>query len=170
MGYVILQLALTLDGYIARPDGSVDFLDGTISEFDVEFQSFVSSIDSIVMGRNTYEKMRTFGEIPFKDKRILVLTHQIDTPKEEHVHFVNQDVVSLFQQQKGNIWLFGGSNLIRQCLEYDLIDEYQLFVVPQLIGDGIRLFQSNKTNSTLTLQKIDSYGDNVYLVYTRNRE
>jgi dihydrofolate reductase len=67
MGYTILQVALTLDGYISREDDSVDFLDAIDDSFSDHFNSFVSSIDSIVMGSKTYEVMLSFGDIPYKN-------------------------------------------------------------------------------------------------------
>lgn len=170
MGYVILQLALTLDGYIARTDGTVDFLENSMDGFQTDFDDFVSSIDSIVMGRKTYNQMLTFGDIPFKDKEIYVLTHNVDTLAEPHIHFTNQDLESLLNKLSGNIWLFGGSQVITQCLEQDLIEEYQLFIVPHLIGDGIRLFEPRKNGTALQLHRTKQYGDNVLLIYKQCKE
>lgn len=169
MAYVILQLALTVDGYIARTDGRVDFLDDTMSEFEPEFQTFVSSIDSIVMGRNTYNQMLTFGEMPFTDKTIYVLTHQTDTPSEPHVQFTDKDLQSLMNELEGTVWLFGGAHVIAQSLDLQLIDEYQLFVVPHLIGDGIRLFPPNESQSRLLLLENKQYGSNIYLRYKTSK-
>lgn len=167
MAYVILQLAVSLDGYIAKTDGTVDFLDEPIPEFNDQFQSFITSVDSIVMGRNTYNQMVTFGDIPFKDKDIYVLTHQSDTPKAPHVRFVNEPIEKVLNQISGQVWLFGGSGLIKQCMDLEQIDEFQLFIVPHLLGEGIPLFQKNVGLSDLTLRETKQYGNNVYLTYTK---
>ena len=86
MSYIILQLALTLDGYIARKDGSVDFLDDMGStDFTESFNTFVKNIDTLIMGRGTYDKMLEYGDIPFKDKKIFVLTSKKLTSTQKNI-------------------------------------------------------------------------------------
>ena len=168
MNYVILQLALTLDGYIARKDGSVDFLDDINSSFKDEFDSFVNSVNKIIMGRGTYEKMLEFGEIPFNDKEIYVLTSKNLSSKQSNIIFTDENIQSLVKKINNNIWLFGGSKVIQSFISLDLIDELQLYVVPKIIGDGIPLFLKNNGIDNLELVKIQKYNKDVLLVYKKN--
>lgn len=167
MSYVIVQLALSLDGYIARKNGDVDFLGDMNTEFTEEFNSFVHSIDTIIMGRGTYEKMLEFGEMPFKNKKIYVLTKQKLKSNEPHVTFTKTNISSLCQEIDGNIWLFGGSKVIKSFINLGLVDEFQLLYVPQIIGEGIPMFLNSSGMKDLTLVKHEHYGDSLFVVYKK---
>jgi len=167
MNYVILQLALTLDGYIARKDGSVDFLDDINSSFKDEFDSFVNSVNKIIMGRGTYEKMLEFGEIPFKDKQIYVLTSKEFHSNQKNIVFTSKNIETLLKEMDCKIWLFGGSKVIQSFMNLDLIDEYQLYIVPKIIGEGIPLFIENNGLSNLKLFKHEQYNNDILLVYKK---
>lgn len=167
MSYVILQLAQTLDGYIARKNGSVDFLDDINSSFTKVFNKFVKNIDTIIMGRGTYEKMLDFGEIPFKDKKIYVLTSKDLYSNQENIVFTNKNIKFLIKTENNNIWLFGGSRVIQSFINLDLIDELQLYIVPKIIGDGIPLFLKNKGLCNLKLVSHEQYNSDILLVYKK---
>lgn len=167
MNYVTLQLALTLDGYIARKDGSVDFLDDINSSFKDEFDTFINSVNTIIMGRGTYEKMLEFGEIPFQDKQIYVLTSKDLHSKQKHIVFTNKKIEILLKDINDKIWLFGGSKVIQSFMNLDLIDEYQLYIVPKIIGEGIPLFIENKGLPNLKLIKHEQYDNDILLVYKK---
>ena len=168
MSYIILQLALTLDGYIARKDGSVDFLDDMGStDFTESFNTFVKNIDTLIMGRGTYDKMLEYGDIPFKDKKIFVLTSKKLTSKQKNITFTSDPIESVVKKANNNIWLFGGSKVIQSFVNLDLIDEMQLYIVPKVIGEGIPLFLENNGLSTLKLVKHENYNNDVLLVYKR---
>ncbi len=167
MSYVILQLALSIDGYIARKDGTVDFLGEMNEEFTKVFNTFVDSIDSIVMGRGTYEKMLEFGEMPFKNKQIYVLTSKKLETNEPHVTFTKQSVSSLCSEVEGNIWLFGGSKVIKSFINEGLVDEFQMFYVPQIIGEGIPMFLKSDEMKDLTLVRHEQYGNSLLVVYKK---
>lgn len=167
MSYVTLQLALTLDGYIARLDGSVDFLDDINPSFKDEFKEFIKSIDTIIMGRGTYEKMLEFGEIPFNDKKIYVLTSKDLSSHQENVIFTNEDIKDIIKSEDNNIWLFGGSKVIQSSINLDLIDEFQLYIVPKIIGDGIPLFLENDGLSNLELVRHEQFDNDIMLVYKK---
>lgn len=167
MSYVILQLALSLDGYIAREDGSVDFLKNINPDFTETFERFVSSIDTIVMGRKTYQKMLEYGDVPFKDKTIYVLTTKDMTASESNIIFVDDNVNNFMKKAMGKMWLFGGANVIRQFVNADLIDEMQLYIVPQILGKGIPLFLENNGLDNLTLKEAKAYGNDVFLQYKK---
>ena len=167
MSYVTLQLAQTLDGYIARKNGNVDFLDDLNSSFTKNFNKFVKKVDTIIMGRGTYEKMLDFGEIPFKDKRIYVLTSKDLYSKQKNIVFTNKNIEIILKTEDNNIWLFGGSKVIQSFINLDLIDEFQLYIVPVIIGDGIPLFLKNKGLSNLKLVSHEKYNSDILLVYKK---
>ena len=167
MSYVTLQLAVSLDGYIARKDGSVDFLDNMESTFSDEFNKFVKGVDILVMGRTTYEVMLRFGGIPFKGKKIYVLTSKKLISDDDNIIFSNEDIESIVKREEGLIWLFGGSKVIQSFMNKDLIDEFQLHVVPHIIGEGIPLFLKSKEMKDLTLVSSNQYGNSIHLVYKK---
>ncbi|MCD4826302.1 MAG: dihydrofolate reductase family protein [Acholeplasmataceae bacterium] len=169
MGYVILQLALTIDNYIARLDGSVDFLDPIDDSFNNQFKNFIDSIDSMIMGRNTYEVMLKFGDIPFKNKKIFVLTHDVNRYTHPDIIFTDINIKKLVDQLDGNIWLFGGANLITHFMDENLVDELQLYTVPKTTGSGISLFNKHDQNNEWTLISHERFSDNLYTIYRKNK-
>lgn len=141
---VILYIAMSMDGFIARPDGSVDWLDNVEGEGDNGYGNFYNKVGTVLMGRNTYEEvLKLTDEFPYAGKSCYVLTR---SPFEEnkHVHFTDENPVSLIPRLKesseGYVWLVGGGQLIKQFLEQKLIEEVELYIIPKLIGKGIRLF------------------------------
>lgn len=143
MGKVTLNLAISLDGHISRVDGAVDFLTELPqdSEVAIEFNTFLKSIRSIIMGRLSYEKTKSFGTYPFSDKDTYVLSR---VHKEDNdVYYTDKDITKLVEElkPKGDIWLFGGSNVITQFINLKLVDELYVTIAPIIIGKGIPLFK-----------------------------
>jgi dihydrofolate reductase len=145
MRKVILGLGISLDGYIARRDGSVDFL---FMPKDYSMAPFFRTIDTAVMGRKTYEvsvKMGggSFGGSPLTS---FVMSRSMPPGKRGGVIFTQQSPISLvaeIRQRAGkDIWLMGGGELARDFLKADLVDELYLGVVPALLGEGLPLFPS----------------------------
>ncbi len=169
MSKVKLQLAMSLDGYIARSDGSVDFLDAMHENLTEDFNTFVESIDTIIMGRGTYEVMLGFGEIPFQNKKIIIMTSKDLEVKQENIIISDMKIEDVVEKESGNIWLFGGAKLIQSFVNLDLVDEFHIVVVPKIIGSGIPLFLENKRMEQLKLEKVNQYGDLVMIVYKRKR-
>ncbi len=167
MSYVTLQLAMTIDGYIARKNGNVDFLDDVNPLFNEEFTKFVNSVDTIIMGSGTYKKLLDFGEIPFVDKKIYVLTSKNSPSNQENIIFTSEKIEDILKKENNNIWLFGGSKVIQSFINLDLIDEFQLYIVPKIIGDGIPLFLENNGLSNLELCKHNPYDNDIMLVYKK---
>lgn len=167
MKKVILQLAISLDGYIARKDGSVDFLSNMESTAAERFHAFLQDIDHIVMGSNTYETMLGFGDIPFEDKNIIVATRRTFDNKYPHVSFVDRKTDDIISTINGTIWLFGGAKMIQSFINKDLIDVYHLHIVPHIIGDGIPLFLKSKEVMNLELTEVEKLGNSVELVYKK---
>ncbi len=168
MRKIILNLATSVDGYIARKDHDVDFLPQPSPEAMKPFNKFLSTIDTIIMGSNSYDIMCQFGDYPFKDKKTIVVTSKNFEPIDNFI-FTSEDIETILTKQDGNIWLFGGAKLIQYFTEKDLIDEYQITITPTLIGSGIPLFLPFKNDIKLQLEQSEILNNNITLYYRRAR-
>jgi len=152
MRKVIYYAAVSLDGYIARPDGSVDWL---YDAEDYDTESFFDSIDTIIQGRKTYEQALTFGEWPFGNKESFIFSKTKAGEVSQHGLFVDQDIPVFINQMRSvpgkDIWLIGGGELAGAFLDACCIDTLWLFVHPVLLGEGIPLFQLPHNETQLTL-------------------
>lgn len=146
MGKLRLFIASSLDAYIARPDGSVDWL---FTDGDYGYKDFYDSIDIVLMGRKTYEQVLEFGDYPYADKDSFIFTRRdIISSQNENVRFISKDIVgfteSLLRSQSDDVWLVGGSQIIKIFLEHDLIDDIIVSIHPIILGEGIPLFDHIK--------------------------
>ena len=144
MRRIILGAAISLDGYIARPNGAVDFL--VMSEGSSKaIAEFFSSIDALVMGRKTAPATGGSSRFPIQ-LPTYVFSRSQPPGERDGLTFVNESPESLvarLRQQPGkNIFLMGGGELAREFLKADLVDEVSLSIVPVLLGEGIPLFPS----------------------------
>lgn len=175
MAKVILYIAASLDGYIARIDGEIDWL--SIVERageDYGYAAFYESVDALVMGRKTYDLALTFGEWPYPGKKSFVFTHSDLTSDRNDVVFLSSDVASgvatIEAQGFHTLWLVGGGALTRSFLQNDLIDEYILSLIPVLLGNGIPLFSTTGREEKLVLAGSTEYPSGlVQLHYKRHR-
>jgi dihydrofolate reductase len=139
-------IAVSLDGFIARPDGSVDWLKMPQDNEDYGFASFMDSIDALVMGRNTFDFVIATGEWLYGDKPVIVLTHrllQIPTELAEAVEtsaLVPLELAAeLDRRGMGHVYVDGGVT-IQSFLDAGLVDRMIITTIPILIGTGIPLF------------------------------
>jgi dihydrofolate reductase len=142
MRKVVLGLGISLDGYIARPDGSVDFL---FMPKDYSMGPFFKTIDATVVGRKTYEVgLKMGGSFSDSKMKSYIFSNLLPPGERDGVIFTNDspsNVVAAIRKKPGkNIWLMGGGELVRAFLKEDLVDELYIGVVPVLIGEGIPLF------------------------------
>ena len=145
---VSAYIATSLDGFIARADGELDWLnnDGESDGEDYGYQEFMDSVDVLIMGRNSFEKVLTFGEWPYGSKRVIVLgtsypaipAHLPDTVTALSVR--PADLVDRLSAQGAKHLYVDGGITIRRFLAAGLIDEITITRIPILIGDGIPLF------------------------------
>jgi len=147
-------IATSLDGYIARRDGGIDWLRVVEQPGeDYGYQAFMSSIDALVMGRKTYDTALGFGDWPYSGKRCIVLTHR-PAPATNGEEFFNvqpeQLAEKLAAEGARRVYIDGGE-VIRQFLTARLLDELTLSVVPILLGTGISLFGAGVPEQRLTL-------------------
>jgi dihydrofolate reductase len=159
---VVLYIATSLDGYIARDNGDIDWLSivQTPGE-DYGYNQFIKSVDTVIMGRKTYEKVVSFGiGFPHRNKSCYVLTRSGRTG-DENVEFYSGDVESLIQdirrKRDGNIFVDGGAEIIHEFMLKDLIDVFVISVVPVLLGSGIRLFREGWKEKKLALRDSRSF-------------
>ena len=160
MGKIILYIAASLDGYIARETGDVDWLP---TNTDSGYDKFYKSIDIVVMGKKTYDQILTFGEYPYKEKKSFVFSRDNSQTRDENVEFASN--VEEFAKKltsivsRGDIWLVGGSELLSAFLRHKLVNEIIISVIPIVLGNGIPLFQNIDQEIKLELMKITKYSD-----------
>ena len=149
MRKVILSAALTLDGYIARRDGSVDFLQAANhSDPDLlrSMTAFFGTIDTAVMGRKTFDAAleMTGGTYDGHGLATYVMSRSLPPGEREGVTFTDltpRDLVATLRAYPGkDIFLMGGGETARAFLKDDLVDDLRLGIVPVLLGDGLPLF------------------------------
>jgi dihydrofolate reductase len=149
---VTMHVVASLDGFIARKDNSVSWLEdgGSVYEAGVslseeEVEAFVKAIDCYVMGSRTYELALELGW-PYGDTPVVVVTGREWPAARKSVEFYAGDLKALVKENLAprfrNIWLVGGAMLCQRFLELGLVDEIRLTVAPVLLGDGLRLFGS----------------------------
>jgi dihydrofolate reductase len=135
-------LAMSLDGFISRPDGSVDWLDHYPAPPE-EYASFFGGIDTVLVGRATYDLVLGFPEWPYRDKRVAVLTHRPPTSRHGET-FVAGDpahvLAALAASGTRSAYVDGGA-VVSQFLSAGLLDELTVTIVPLVLGAGRRLFQ-----------------------------
>jgi dihydrofolate reductase len=167
---IILNLAMSLDGYIARLDHRVDYLDGMDPAKADAFHAFLKNVDTIIMGSTSYDKMMDLGGHPFPEKHTYVLTTQEyeDVDNVEFVDLEIEDMVKLAKKKtKNNIWLFGGAKVVQQFIDKGFIDEFIITIAPRVIGTGIPLFLFSDSDVELELVSSEKVGDFVTLHYRK---
>ena len=161
-----LFIACSLDGYIAKEDGSVNWLPQTENS---GIDHFYKSIDTVLMGNTTYEQILTFEKYPYKDKISYVFTRNPDQKKkDENVEFtseVEEFTKKLILSSGKDIWLVGGGDIISTFLNLKFVDELILSVIPVMLGKGIPLFKNITEERKLELIKTTEYAELVELSY-----
>ncbi len=174
---IIAYLATSADGYIARPDGNVDWLDRPRIAGDYGIRAFLRSIDTILWGRKTYDFALQHGGLAMFGSKVKNYVFSTQPPQKQptDVTFVTQPVAKFIQRlrtQRGkDIWMMGGASIIGSFLDAGGIDELILHVIPILIGDGIPLEVRRYRNVALKLKSVRKYADGVVrLHYIVNRK
>lgn len=185
MRKVILNLAISLDGFIEGPNGEIDWL---VRDPTMDFGDILTDIlrdkDAIFYGRISYEKWghyRPDAESPklkaayelLHSKTKYVFSHS-QTGDDSNTIFINSNIkekVMAIKQQPGkNIWLYGGAKLTTTLMNFDLVDSYRLAVHPVILGKGKPLFQNIEDRHKLKLVSSEGYPSGVVLLsYEANR-
>ncbi|MFG0250656.1 MAG: dihydrofolate reductase family protein [Phycisphaeraceae bacterium JB051] len=164
---VSVFIATSLDGYIAREDGALDWLDAASQTVtpgeDCGYKAFIQSVDALVMGRKTYEKVLTFGDWPYGDKPVIVLSHQpIDFPDALLQSVSHSDLPpeqlceALASRGLKRVYLDGGQT-IQRFLAANLVDEMIITLIPTLLGNGISLFGELAKDIPLKLMSTQTF-------------
>jgi dihydrofolate reductase len=173
MRNVVLGAGISLDGYIARPNGDVDFL---FMPKDYSIAPFFATIDTFILGRKTFDAAVRMGGGPssFGTTATYVFSRSNPPGKRDGLIWVNRSPATLIRQLRKrsgkHIWLMGGGELAREFLKADLVDELRLGIVPVLLGAGIPLFPSGFPQRDFTLVENKTYSKGlIVLKYKRTR-
>lgn len=169
---IILNLAMSIDGYIASEDGGYDWIIGdgdnkldTKDKWD--YTEFSKGIDIVVMGKKCYDQ--NFHN-DFKDKKVYVATSK-ELDDYDNIHFIKDDVCKFIEEEREkegkDIFLFGGGSLVDNFIKKDIIDEYIIGIIPTILGKGRSLFLGNNPKIDLHLEQYNLENGIVILKYSR---
>jgi len=153
---VILYIATSLDGYIAKPNDDLGFLSIVEKEGeDYGYADFIKTVDAVIVGRKTYDKVLSMGfDFPHTDKDAYIIT-RTTRPSIGSVKFYTGDLKSLVDKLKSengkNIFCDGGSEIVHELLKNDLIDEFIISIIPILVGNGTKLFKDGRPEQLVEL-------------------
>lgn len=176
MSTVTLHMVSSLDGFIAKKDNSVAWLENAGSAYAAgasvtaeEAAEFVKAIDCYVMGSRTYEHALELGWV-YGDTPVIVVSSRKWPAARESVEFYAGDLKKLLDEKLApryrNVWLVGGAMLCQRFLELGLVDEIRLTIAPVLLGDGLRMFAS-LTEQPWSLKNVVAYKNGfVELLYS----
>lgn len=156
MRKVILYIATSLDGYIAKPNDDLSFLSIVQQEGeDYGYADFVNSVDTVILGRKTYEWVMTkVPEFPHADKESYIITRTA-RPSIGKTNFYNgnlKDLISKLKAKQGkNIFIDGGAEIVNELLKDNLIDEFIISIIPIFVGNGTKLFKDGRPEEKLEL-------------------
>ena len=168
---IVCYIAESLDGYIATEDDSLDWLFKVEGEGDAGYSEFMETIDTVVMGRRTYDWVMEMekGEYPYEGIKSYVFSRTIPASDSGDVEFIDMAIPVFAEKLKSspskNIWVIGGSALLAGFLEAGLIDEFIISVAPVTIGTGIPLFQKSVLTTEYKLKDVKRYGQFAQLHY-----
>jgi len=159
-----LFIAVSLDGYIAKPNDDLSFLRLVEKEGeDYGYAEFTANIDTIIIGRKTYDYvLKEIGSSHYDNgKRDVFVITRTSRPSTGRTTFYTGNLTELVQQLKSdsgkNIYCDGGAEIINELLQYDLIDEFIVSVIPILLGNGTRLFKDGRPEQQLQLVSSETF-------------
>jgi dihydrofolate reductase len=169
---IIAYLATSADGYIARPDGDVEWLNRRPHDVDYGMKKFYASIDTILWGRKTYDWLLDYSRqrgqtTGLFDTNVANYVFSRKPPKRTPagVEFVTQSVKSFARRLRAapgkHVWMMGGASLIASFLDAGELDEFDIHVIPVLIGEGIPLIAPRHRDIELRLLGSKRYQDGV---------
>lgn len=173
-----LFIAVSLDGYIAKPNDDLSFLKLVEKEGeDYGYEEFMAKIDTVVLGRKTYDYViREIGPSHYDNgQRDVYVISRTARPASGRTVFYSGDLSELIHRLKSeggkNIFCDGGAEIINELLRHDLIDELIISIVPVLVGNGVRLFQDNRPEQQLEFMSAKSFETGLtQLHYKRKRQ
>ena len=171
-----LFIAASLDGYIAKPDDDLSFLNVVEKEGeDYGYAAFTSTIDTIILGRRTYDwVLGKIGPSHYDngERNVYVIT-RTERPGIGKTKFYTGDLTELVRQLESesgkNIYCDGGAEIINELLKNDLIDEFIISVVPVLVGNGTRLFKDGRPEQQLELVNTKTFDTGLTQLHYRRK-
>jgi dihydrofolate reductase len=149
---IIYQVAMSLDGYIAGPNGEFDWI---VADPDIDFNAMWNRFDTLLMGRRTFELMQGQGGGGTGGLKVVVFSRTLRPADHPKVTVVNENperVLAELREQPGkDIWLFGGGSLFQSLLDMRQVDAVEVAVVPHLLGGGIPMLQPPAKQAGLKL-------------------
>ncbi len=169
MSNVLLNLAISLDGFIEGPNGEFDWC---FTDQDYGMTAFLARCDAIIFGRKSYELLLQYDADPYPDKMKYVFSNTIGSVAGKAAVVngkIAEEVAKIQQRTDGDIWFFGGAALLEEFLKQDLIDEMHLSVHPLLLGSGKPLFPKLEQRKLLQLKGVETYSSGlVQMAYFRS--
>ena len=159
---LILYIATSLDGYIAKPNDDLSFLSIVEQKGeDYGYAAFINTVDTVIIGRKTYDWVMKQGKkIPHADKETFVITRTARAPIGKTIFYTGKlkELVTKLKSEEGkNIFCDGGAEIVNELLNHDLIDEFIISIIPILIGDGVRLFKGGRPEQKLELISVKHF-------------
>jgi dihydrofolate reductase len=172
---VILYIAASLDGYIATDNDDISFLSivQTPGE-DYGYSDFIETVDTVILGRKTYEKALSFGEgFPHRDKKCYVIS-RTKRGTDKNVEFYNGDIGQLITTLRNtsgkNIFVDGGAQTVFELMKRNLIDKYIISIIPHLLGGGITLFKPGRQEQKIKLMRSMTFPSGLVQLWYNRQE
>lgn len=177
MRKISLFIAISLDGYIAKPNNDLSFLKIVEKEGeDYGYAKFTSAIDTLIVGRKTYDYvLKEIGSSHYDngERDIYVIT-RTPKPSKGRVTFYTGDIAELVKKLKSengkDIYCDGGAEVINELLKLDLIDEYIISIIPILLGNGTRLFKDGRPEQLLELISSKSFDTGLMQLHYKRKK
>jgi dihydrofolate reductase len=147
------QVAMSLDGFIAGPNGEADWI---VMDPEIDFAALMSQFDTLLMGRKTFEAMQAMGGGGMPGMKSIVVSTTLNAADHPGVEIVAEDVfdrVARLREEPGkDVWLFGGGTLLRSLLDAGIVETVEPAVVPVMLGEGVPFAapSSNRVKLRLT--------------------
>ena len=169
---IIVYIAMSADGYIARADGNVDWLNRPMPKDGYGMTAFVRSIDTILWGRKTYDFAAKMGGVAaYGNVRHYAFSRQPPSKPLSGVEFVAEPIPEFVRTLRASpgkhIWMMGGAGIIASFLDAGAIDEFSIHVIPVMIGEGIPLVAPRHRDLPLKLISSRSFADGVVNLHYR---
>lgn len=176
MRKISLFIAMSLDGYIAKPNDDLSFLKTVEKEGeDYGYTEFTANIDTIILGRKTYDYvLNEIGSSHYDNgQRDVYVITRTERPRAGRTSFYTGNLTDLVKQLKHengkNIYCDGGAEIINQLLQHDLVDEFVISIIPILVGNGTRLFKDNRPEQQLEFVSAKSFETGLTQLYYKRK-
>ncbi|MAT56862.1 MAG: dihydrofolate reductase [Ignavibacteriae bacterium] len=158
----VLYIAMSLDGFIAKPNDDLSFLSivAKLGE-DYGYSEFIKAVETIILGRKTYDwVIKEAGELSYPDQKVYVISNSIKKNK-DNVNFysgnLNELITKLKSENQKDIFIDGGAELVNNLMKDNLIDEFIISVIPIFLGNGVRLFNEGIPEKRLKLIYVKNF-------------